>query len=204
MEIHWWNGCWRQCRTYTTLHMRQRKNKSGWNYRKHAIRFRSDEHWLTKLKSDSNDSDAATGTRIYLEALAAHRKWKRKVIGCLFVAAAVAASHATCQTWKASDTENDELIFIIRFVGGAWILLNLEPVASFPFWCDGFSLIAFAFHSDDRRNELKLGSAHSLNSDSFFFFLVALAVVFASLSNDQHHPERSPHIHTHRMAMSNF
>lgn len=59
------------CATYT-LHMRRRKNKSGWNYRKHAIRFRSAEHWLTKLKSDSNDSDAAaaaTGTRIYLEAL---------------------------------------------------------------------------------------------------------------------------------------
>lgn len=27
-----------------TLHMRQRKNESGWNYRKHAIRFRSAEH----------------------------------------------------------------------------------------------------------------------------------------------------------------
>lgn len=55
-----------------TLHMRQRKNESGWNYRKHAIRFRSAEHWLTKLKRDSNDSDAAA--RIYLEALEAHRK----------------------------------------------------------------------------------------------------------------------------------
>lgn len=61
------------------LHMRHdvKKNKSGWNYRKHAIRFRFVEHWLTKLKSDSNDSDAvavtATGTSIYLEALA-HRK----------------------------------------------------------------------------------------------------------------------------------
>lgn len=63
-------------------HAARRKNKSGWNYRKHAIRFRFVEHWLTKLKSDSNDFDAgivgaaavtATGTSIYLEALA-HRK----------------------------------------------------------------------------------------------------------------------------------
>lgn len=103
--------CWR-CTTYTA-HAIARKNKSGWNYRKHAIRFRFVEHWLTKLKSDSNDSAAATGTPIYLEMLLAHTG-SNKVIG-FGLASSMALSFArsllfrvtSChlKTWKAKRYE---------------------------------------------------------------------------------------------------